>query len=99
MNILGRAWVNTWRLIFGAWSNELPQYLCLFFDDSGKEWRGAMTKAGTSRSLALSSFLSMRCMNAVVAQCSTFLFFSFFFFSPFVLVGGSTISVDSSREN
>lgn len=24
MNILGRAWVNTWRLIFRAWSNELP---------------------------------------------------------------------------
>lgn len=83
MNILGRAWVNTWRLIFGALSNELPQYLCLFFDDLGKEWRGAMTKAGTSLARSFFLSLSMRCMNAVVAQCSTFLFFFFFSSFPF----------------
>lgn len=84
MNILGRAWVNTWRLIFGAWSNELPQYLCLFFDDLGKEWRGAMTKAGTSRSLARSFFLSLDEMYECCCRpVFHFSFFSFFFLFPF----------------
>lgn len=49
----------------------------------------------------LSLFLSFSLDEMYECCCRPVFHFSFFSFfsSPFVLVGGSTISVDSSREN